>query len=115
METMYEIHFGSGKIEKVRVTKTSDKSVWVERGFKHVRAERWVTEYSGIYPTLQAAQNAAKHKLAKDIEALQTRIDRLRTAESRVANIEEQYIPEPPVFQKLVITSAMIHGDGVKK
>ena len=104
MEILFEVHFGSGKIEKVNITKTSDKSVWVERSFKFVRREPWLNEYAGFYRTFHEAQKAGTDKLQKEINDLLFQAGRKVTAKWRVMNIEEEHVGGPLVFEKLKFT-----------
>lgn len=110
MEILYEIHFTTGKISKVCVEKTTDKSVWVERDFKFVRREPWVNDYFGFYHTFHEAQKAGADKLQKEIDALQEQTNRWLIAKQRVTNIEEAYVDGPLVFQELKFTAEMLKG-----
>jgi hypothetical protein len=108
MEFLFELNFSTGRIDKVRVEKTTDKSVWVERGFKYVRRSPWFDHYTGFYRTFHEAQKAGKDRLQKEIDALNEQLGKKITRLTALTNTEEQYIGEPQVFEKLDISKIKV-------
>ena len=108
MEVFYEIQFSSGRISKVNVVKTTDKNVWVERGWKYVRQERLLDAYTGFYRTFHEAQKAGKDKLQKDVDNLNEQLVKKTARLTSLTNVEEEFLPDPPVFEKIDLTKIKV-------
>lgn len=101
MEILFEVNFSSGRIQKVMATKTTEKSVVVERGFNHTSREPWQNAYTGFYRTFHEARKAGKERLNKDIEALTMQLAKKSQYLTALTNLEEEYVYEPTNYVKL--------------